>query len=373
MGKDLKGKELGEGLSQRKDGRYSARFLSRSGKRIEKYFKTKKDAKQWLVKAKSDDSRIQRKMRDNMTVTEWYDYYMQNVKYTSIKSNTLALYNSRFEINIKPAIGDMYLCNVKQAHIQALLNTMAETYSGSVLDITKTLLGLLFRAAVDNELIEKSPVTRSIIVPKTKNKRNRVLSVDEQKEFVNWVKDRAYGDVYILALNTGLRCSEIIGLEFSDIDFERGVAHITKQLIFRYPNPSYDFASLKSKESERTIPLTNVAMEIIKKKLEEKNNGRYFADERFEDLVFLNSKGKPTSNMLYDSCIKKYCDCYGVEKFSMHVLRHTFATRCIESGMNPKTLQKILGHANMSMTMDRYVHVSDDIKIEEIRMVENAL
>ena len=89
--------------------------------------------------------------------------------------------------------------------------------------------------------------------------------------------------------------------------------------------------------------------------------------------MLLHSNGAPRSNQSYDINIRKLCKKAGMREISVHILRHIFATRCIESGMRPKTLQMILGHANISMTMDRYVHVTDDEKTKELENIEAGL
>ena len=90
-------------------------------------------------------------------------------------------------------------------------------------------------------------------------------------------------------------------------------------------------------------------------------------------MVFLCKDGKPAKNKAYDSRLYYYCDKAGIKRFSMHVLRHTFATRCIESGMRPKTLQMILGHSDIGITMNLYVHVTDNEKLKEMELVEKML
>lgn len=96
-------------------------------------------------------------------------------------------------------------------------------------------------------------------------------------------------------------------------------------------------------------------------------------DMEFKDSVFLCRKGELTKNSAYDSILFKLCDKAGIDRFSMHVLRHTFATRCIEGGMRPKTLQIILGHSNVGITMNLYVHVTEDEKVKEVEKIEKAL
>ena len=94
---------------------------------------------------------------------------------------------------------------------------------------------------------------------------------------------------------------------------------------------------------------------------------------QFKDYVFLCRKGEPTKNSAYDTSLFKLCDKAGIRRFSMHVLRHTMATRCIEGGMRPKTLQVILGHANVGITMNLYVDVTEEEKFKEVEKIESAL
>ena len=95
---------------------------------------------------------------------------------------------------------------------------------------------------------------------------------------------------------------------------------------------------------------------------------KYFTNHEY---VFLNSKGKPTHKKIYDRTLNRIAEKMGIETFSMHSLRHSFATRCIEAGMKPKTLQKILGHSKISMTMDLYVHVTEDEAAKEMGKFED--
>ena len=128
----------------------------------------------------------------------------------------------------------------------------------------------------------------------------------------------------------------------------------------------------KSKSGYRTIPLTDEAIRILKAQ-DEKNKRIKVIPEEWSEFVFLCRKGQPVKNSTYDTALFKICEKAGINKFSMHVLRHTFATRCIEGGMMPKTLQKILGHSNIGITMNLYVHITEEEKQKEIDMVACAL
>ena len=184
--------------------------------------------------------------------------------------------------------------------------------------------------------------------------------------------------IKLIILETGLRTGELIGLTFDDINWEDHTLTICKTLEYRHEAKTWRAGPPKTKNSYRTIPLTDRAYEILKSCYDERSF-RYESDALsksldyidsfsggrkqlvFSDLVFINFRtGMPNKNSSYDTHLYKLCDEAGIERFCMHALRHTYATRAIENGMPPKVLQKLLGHANLSTTMDTYVHVTDD-------------
>ena len=119
-------------------------------------------------------------------------------------------------------------------------------------------------------------------------------------------------------------------------------------------------------------PLTEEAVSILKKK-KEKNKRISEISTEWEEFVFLCRKGTPVKNSTYDTALFKICDKAKIPRFSMHILRHTFATRCIEAGMKPKTLQMLLGHSNIGITMNLYVHTTEEEKKKEMDLVAEAL
>ena len=127
---------------------------------------------------------------------------------------------------------------------------------------------------------------------------------------------------------------------------------------------------LKKSSGTRDIPMTEEAYNILKKQREQKNK---VISLEFANLVFFNRKGNPTLFSAYNGKLSEIADKLSIQKFSIHSLRHTFATRCIEGGMRPKTLQKILGHSTLAITMDRYVHVVEDEQQKEMENIQSYL
>ena len=132
MGKNLKGKECGKGIYQRKDGKYSARYYAKDGKRKEKYFNTLPEAKNWLADAKYEDRHNLIVTDPKMTVDKWFSYWIENIV-CDLAPNTLRNYRERYKFNIQPVIGAMCIGDVKPMHCKAVLNRMETAYAGSTI------------------------------------------------------------------------------------------------------------------------------------------------------------------------------------------------------------------------------------------------
>jgi len=388
MGKNLKGKECGKGIYQRKDGLYSARFVNGQGKRQEKCFPTVQEARNWLEKAKYEDKHSKVFVPTEMTVDSWFEYWIKNIV-GDLAPNTTRNYRERYKQNIQPVIGGLRLSDVKPLHCKMVLNNMEDDYAGSTIRQTFIAMGTLFKSALMNDLIAKHPMDG---VRYTKPIRAvndiKFLTVEEQKKFLVTAKRSHNYKQYALILQTGLRTGEMIGLTWDSIDFEKRTLTVNKTLEYRHKQGYWRAGPPKTLQSYRTIPLTNQAYEILKE-LESKKDERKeapslsqtleYIDRKtgqkksfvMRDLVFINWRtGEPAKNSSYDTHLYKLCDEAKIKRFCMHALRHTYATRAIESGMQPKMLQKLLGHASIKTTMDRYVHATEDSLTKAVMQFE---
>jgi len=373
MGKDLKGKELGVGISQRKDGLYTARFTDRRGRRRQKYFLKLQECRKWLAEAQYNDEHGSIAALGNMTVDTWFEYWIKEIKESNTKENTRISYKSQYNNHIKENIGDMLLNDVKPMHCQKIFNSLSKTHRNSTIEHIRLLLHEMLESAVENELLIKNPVKKTVkCTSAKKSKPKRVLTKAEQKKFLEKMKDERYYNQYAFLLQTGLRAGEMIGLTWDDIDFENKVLYVQRTMEYKYDLKKWVTGAPKSESGTRKIPLTEEAVLILKKQ-KEVNKLLKVIPMDFSDLIFLSPKGEPVKNSTYDEDIYRICRKTGIEKFSMHTLRHTFATRCIEAGMKPKTLQMILGHYDIGITMNLYVHVTDEEKVKEVESIEKML
>ena len=389
MGKNLKGKECGKGICQRKDGFYTARFVNKYGKRQEKLFPTLPEARNWLEEAKYADKHDNVFIPTDMTVDDWFNYWIDNIV-GDLAPNTRRNYRERYNINMKPFIGSMLLSDVKPLHCKMILNKMNDGYAGSTIRQAFICMGTMFKSALMNDLIIKHPMngvryTKPLRAPND----IKFLTIEEQQIFLETAKRSHNYKQYALLLETGLRTGELIGLTWDAIDFEKRTLTVNKTLEYRHKQGYWRAGPPKTQHSYRTIPLTNKAYDIL---LELYQNRKFrkesptlsqtleYIDRHtgqkstlvMRDLVFINWRtGEPAKNSSYDTHLYKLCDEAKIKRFCMHALRHTYATRAIESGMQPKVLQRLLGHGSIKTTMDRYVHVTEDSMLNAVRQFES--
>ena len=334
MGKDLKGKELGVGITQQKNGLYSARFVDKFGKRRQKRFKKLQECRQWIADATYVDEHSNILQATEIMVDAWFDYWI-DIKKKTVRPNTVRNYTERYNRNIKKIIGKMLLSEVKPLHCQKIFSDMAdEDYRTSTIYQTRIALFNMLEFAKENDVIRYNPCKKSVKSDMGEPlQKKEALTVDVQKVFLEYAKGQSYEYQYRFILQTGLRTGELVALKWEDIDFQNKTLKIQRSMEYRYSVGEWRIGEPKSKSGYMTIP----------------------------------------KNSTYDTALFKICDKAQIPRFSMHVLRHTFATRCIEGGMKPKTLQIILGHSNIGITMNLYVHTTEEEKLKEIELVADAL
>ena len=393
MGKDLKGRELGEFLSQRKNGSYMARFQDRFGKRKCFYSTNLKEVKAMLNEALYEDKNRLNIADDTITLNEWFDKWLAVHKYKTICLNTKRHYIHVFKAHISPTLGMRKLCDINQLMVRDLINSLDKKgLQYETKSKVKILLVDMFDKAIFDDFAKKNPA-RGIKIEREEcdEEHVRVLTNEEQQEFFDCCKGTFYDNLFTVAVHTGLRPGEVCALNWDDIDLDNNEVIVTKTLLYQKlegdEKKTFHYDPPKTKKSKRRVPLNKAALIALKKQklqseiVKAKSVRFQEVPDEFKDLLFVTKMGTPINSVIYNDAISRIIEEINTmkdpleefEKFSAHCFRHTFATRCFESGVQPKTVQTYLGHATLKMTMDLYTHVLDDKKKEEMCKFEKLM
>lgn len=390
MGKDKKGKELGKGITQRADGRYVGRYVNRFGKRESVYGATAREAKNNLAKAIADDIKKKNVVEPNITLTEWYNKWMEVYKKPVVRDNTIRHYRYVYEHNIQPYLGNRKLIDINKLSVTGVLNKLKDKgYQWESLNKVKVLLTDMYTRAIEDEYAARNPAQGARNpLPKPENEM-KALSVEEQEAFFLCSAGTFYDNLFRVAVSTGLRPGELCALTESDIDFKKKAIHVTKTLLYQQlegdDGKAFHIEPPKTPTSRRDVPLNQYAIEalsrqVIQHKIVVNNSPKKHILE-YSDLLFTTKYGTPINSQIYIDAIDRIVNEINLtrdpleqmERFSGHCFRHTFATRCFEAGIQPKTVQSYLGHATLQMTMDLYTAVFDKKKQNDIRLLEKTL
>lgn len=373
MGKDLKGKELGKGLRQRKDGYYTARFVNKRGDREEKYFKKLQEARRWLEDARYEDRHSQTTPNSDMILDKWYEYWI-NLKSKSIRHTTLTQYESVYENHIRPILGDMVINKILPVNCQMVIDELcAKNYKPGSITRYKRVLCEIFNVAENYGIIISSPC-KNLESVKTETQKDIVyLEIEEQKALLKELSSHPQYEMFAFVLQTGLRAGEVRGLTWDNIDFKNKMLYVRNNVVWNHKEGKWEFGELKTKNAIRDIPLTDEAIDLLHR-MKEKSKQRKTVQIAYKNNIFTNRNGGIVDGKSTKTQLNKYAAKVGInKKIGMHALRHTFATRCIEAGMKPNVLQHILGHSTFQTTMNIYVHTTNNEKIKGISFVEEYL
>ncbi len=300
-----------------------------------------------------------------MTIKELLFMWLETYEKDRVKPRTYSRYQSIIELHLIPELGDIAIEDLKRKTIQEFLSKKkkdgnlrsGDTMSSASINLMLTVLSMAFEYAIDMELCEDNPCLRLKRIPDD-CKKIEAFTRDEQKKIETYIQDsddrRLFG--ILLGFYSGMRIGELIALEWSDVDFDKGIIHVNKTA-YRDKSKTGEWEVCidkpKTKSSERVIPLPACIIGMMKE---------YSLDSK-SDYVVENKKGERMSIRSYQYIFEKLTEKVGVRKLNFHAIRHSFATRAIECGMDIKTLSEIMGHKNASITLNRYAHSMLDTKI----------
>ncbi len=386
MGKDLTGKELGEGLCQIKDGRYLARYTDYFGKRKSIYGKKLKDVKEKLNKAIYEDALYHGRADGNkMTLDELYQAWIK-YKEKTVKGSSTTSYARNYALHIRNVFGMYKISLIKRIDVENFLFDIRKNYSYNTAAQLKTIISNMLKYAVKNNYITYN-VCSNIELVKTKEdkaknimkKDSKYLTEEQIKTFFNYCDEKNVKVRHIakFMLYTGLRVGEACALTWDDVNFDKHYIYVNKTYTehAEYSDTGKATKSYtqtpKTENSVRKVPMCNTVYELLKERYNSKCIGKNF--------VFLSIRGKPyttcgvTQSLNYAiNTYNKRCPSVAeLPAFSPHWLRHTFATMCLQKGIAPKVVQSYLGHSDIQTTMNIYTHVSDELMSEEINKIND--
>lgn len=365
---------------KRADGRLRRSFTFK-GKRyyIYGYSKQELDTKEYEKRKELEEGR---ERRENPTLNEYQEAWTE-ARRGSIKEATMhsqaCQYRACADVEIKDVgrvFGELKLAEITVDDVREVQKALIE--GGRTTQTTNDIIAHLshiFRTAVDERRIDYNPCKLVKPLKRTEERArdttHRALSKEETSAFFAEAEASYYYDVFRFAINTGMRCGEIGALYNSDI---RGGKITVERTITRLANGSYTIGdSAKTENGRRQIPVNDSIKEILahQKAINEVLDAGNVVS--MQDRIFKAPERGLLMATPIDREIKRICKRAGVEYFTMHAFRATFATMLIEQGINPRTVQELLGHADFAITMNLYGHVLDETKKEAMESVRIAI
>ena len=361
----------GENIYKRKDGRWEGRYIKgRDPNGRPRYgyvygYKYK-DIRTRLLLLKSQCVDTQVIGPDfKGTLGEWAKRYLEEMVRARVKSSTYAYYQGMLKTHILPAFGDTKLTTITQADVQAFAwflesKKLSEKTQRAVIE----MLGRVMKAAVRKKVLRVNPC-EELALPARQTMEIMPLNLEEQKRLEEAALADKDGLAVMLALYTGMRIGEICALCWEDIDFAAGTlyVHRTIQRIINPPDKdsktTVTFGTAKSVHSNRSVPLTAKLASLLEAE-KTKSDSEYVVSCRgnFAEPRIVRYR--------YERILKRS----GIRPIHFHGLRHTFATRCLETGMDVASLSRILGHGSVKMTLDIYAGATMEHKAASIQKLD---
>jgi integrase len=317
------------------------------------------------------------------TVGEYLDRWLTDSVRDSVKPRTFSNYSLQVRQHITPALGRVKLKNLSPAHIQSFYRTKLDAgLSPSSVRYIHAVLHRALKQALRWGLVPRN-VTEAVDIPKLVREEITALSPEQARVFLSTARGDRYEALYQLAIRTGLRRGELLGLRWRDIDLDVGVLQTVRQLQ-RLRDQKDDhgntvtrvtFSSLKSGKGRRirlTVPVAEALRAHRARQAEEKLRlGNLYEDQ---DLVFATEAGTPLEASNIDRrSFKPILHAAGLPDIRFHDLRHTCATLLLSGNTPPKVVQEILGHADIALTLNTYSHVMPDMQEHAAEAMDRVL
>lgn len=384
------------GETETSSGGYEYRWTTRDGKRHSIYapsLEKLRELEEQVVVDKHDGIKADAKM---LTVNDCFKLWKELKR--GIKDSTFKNYIYMYEMFVMPTFGKKRVTLVQRSDVKRFYNGLVDqkVLSISTVDNIHNVLHQVFQVAVDDNYIRQNPTDRMLkelrVAHGHEVVKRKALTFAQQDLFINYIRQepkyRHWYPIFYIMVNTGMRVGEITGLRWKDVDLENGIISVNHTLTYYNHRDEigtyYSMNTPKTEAGCREIPMIAGVREAFEMEREYQQTLGIVSVDRidgYEDFVFLNDDGHIRRQGNLNKAIKRILrDCNDkvlleqdldtdpvlLPDFSCHTLRHSFATRLCESGINIKVIQDVLGHVDVSTTMNIYVDVMNDTKKSEL-------
>lgn len=380
-----KRREAGSGtITKRKDGRWQGQYVAgrdpKTGslRRYTIYGKTQKEVAEKLRSATSAIDKGTFQEPSKITLSEYAQEFLKhcaiNLTHYTQRSYTLALKN-----HILPVIGDIRLTELTHRQIQSFVSSLGPEGKGLSAKTVRNIHGVLhsvLEAARRDEILLRN-VSEKCSLPSVTQKQVKAITTEELSKFLDAIKDEAFRNIYYIAIFSGLRQAEILGLGWADVDWQNSSIYIRQQLQQRQEAGDFSYYLAPPKEGkQRKVVLASSVMKALAEQRALQNSQMQIADPVWENkynLVFTNEFGAPLNRRTVYKHLKCLLIGCGMGDRTFHSLRHSFATISLENGDDIKTVQTNLGHYVASFTLKTYAHISDRMQQNSAARMEELI
>jgi integrase len=363
----------GDGITKRKDGRYIARYTVQTPegpKRKVIYGRKYKEVEKELAEARGDAARGLVFDADNLKLGEYLDQWLADSVADTVRPTTFERYEQIVRVHIRPALSNLKLMNVTSAHVRGLYREKLEDgLSPRTVQYIHVTLHKALKQAVDDGLIPRN-ATEAVRPPQVGKEEIRPLTAEQVKMLFEAGRGDRLESLYILAVHTGLRQGELLGLKWGDVDFEAATLQARRMLTTAKGGPV--LRAPKTKGSRRTVKLSPATLEALRSHLERQLGeitGRVICGVRTASYSPQSSASRYITTHRFKPLLKRA----GLPKMRFHGLRHTCATLLLTKNVNPKVVSELLGHATIAITLDTCSHVLPTMQESAAKAMEDAL